>query len=279
MQYMKRRWTLVALLSLLATAACSPPEDTGEAASGALPAAAEALPDSLAQIEAGARSMPVISGEETLGDAIFSYQIYVADGEPAFIDESMTVGDNADIRNRMYFDDGKIVHYRREGSQLVADPPNPPGIGSVFVAVDYDDKEGIAHVTKRLGGKDAEIETYELTAIRSRLSRYRKIVSVDQHPPLPQDEYQGYLVLGHELRTFQPCGSPTVYWAEADESIRDVLRSIYDEKAQVPHQPLYARVKGAIGDRPEGEFASNYPAVFEISSVSMLRPREEMDCP
>lgn len=279
MQYMKRRWTLIALLSLLTTTACSPPEDTGEAASGALPAAAEALPDSLAQIEAGARSMPVISGEETLGDAIFSYQIYVADGGPAFIDESMTVGDNADIRNRMYFDDGKIVHYRREGSQLVADPPNPPGIGSVFVAVDYDDKGGIAHVTKRLGGKDAEIETYELTAIRSRLSRYRKIVSVDQHPPLPQDEYQGYLVLGHELRTFQPCGSPTVYWAEADESIRDVLRSIYDEKAQVPHQPLYARVKGAIGDRPEGEFASNYPAVFEISSVSMLRPREEMDCP
>ena len=51
MQYMKRRWTLVALLSLLATAACSPPEDTGEAASGALPAAAEALPDSLAQME------------------------------------------------------------------------------------------------------------------------------------------------------------------------------------------------------------------------------------
>lgn len=277
---MTRHKIFTALLSILVlTTACSPSDGTGETSSEDQPAASEALPEALAQIQAEAESLPVIAGEETLGDTVFRYQIHAADGAPAFIDESVTVGDNADVRNRMFFENGKIVHYRREGRQLVADPPNPPGIGSVFISIDYDDNQGIAHVTKQLAGKDAEIETYELTAIRSRVSRYRKIISTEQHPALQEGEFQGYLVLGHELQTFQPCGSPTVYWANADETIRDVLWSLYEEKIKIPHEPLYARVKGGIGGRPEGGFASNYPAVFEINSVSVLRSREEMDCP
>ena len=271
---------LLLTLPLLAVlgSGCSPSDETATSAQAEASIDADPLPEQLASIRSRAESLPIVEGEEAYGDATARYRIHVDGETPVYVEEAVEGGAHGEARNSYFFEDGELIHFRREGRQLIADPPNPPAVDSVFIAVDYDDRGSITDVVKRLAGKDAEIDTYELTAIRSRMVQFRRIARDAQREPLPEGEYQGYLVLGHELRTFQPCGSPTIYWAQADEQIRDVVWSMYEEKSGFPHQPLFAHVKGSIGGRPEGELASNYPAVFQIHAVSVLEPKEALDC-
>lgn len=267
------RWSMLAALTLLA--ACgrqeAPPAASGDATMPKLPA-------ELAEIEAAARELPVIEGEKQVGDAQLSYRVYVEGDRPRFVEEVVN-GEYSATRDRYYFAEGRLTYFHREGSQLIAMPPDPPGLGDVVMFVSFDEVGRPGDRQKRLKGRPAEIEPFEITAISNRAIELAREVRLRQREPLDEGDMEGYLVMGEPLITFQPCGDPKIYWVDADSVDISGLRTDYEATANQPLEPLYVRLKGEFGDRITTGPASNYPAVLHVDSYSNLSRREQRDCP
>ena len=60
-------------------------------------------------------------------------------------------------------------------------------------------------------------------------------------------ELRGLLVLGHEVRSLQPCGDAGVFWLHAPGALRQQLQADYRRLAKRPYQPLYPEVKRFLG--------------------------------
>jgi len=267
------RWSMLAALALLA--ACGQPEAPPPASGDdAMPK----LPAELAEIEAAAREFPVIEGEEQVGDAQLSYRAYVDGDRPRFVEEVVN-GEYSATRDRYYFAEGRLTYFHREGSQLIAMPPDPPGLGDVVMFVSFDDTGRPGGQQKRLKGRPAEIEPFEIAAISNRAIQLAREVRLRQREPLDEGEIEGYLVMGEPLTTFQPCGDPKIYWVDAAAADMSGLRAEYDRTASQPMEPLYVRIKGEFGERIMTGIASNYPAVLHVDSHSIISRREQRDCP
>lgn len=267
------RWSILAGLTLLAACGQQEPPPAASVAE-TMPK----LPAALAEIETAARELPVIEGEEQVGDAQLSYRVYVDGGRPRLIEEVVN-GEYSATRDRYYFADGRLAYFHREGSQLIAMPPDPPGLGDVVMFVSFDEVGRPVDREKRLKGRSAEIESFEITAISNRADELAREVRLRQGEPLDEGEMEGYLVIGEPLMTFQPCGDPKIYWVDADSADISGLRTDYEATANRPLEPLYVRVKGEFGERIMTGPASNYPAVLHIDSHSDLSQREQRDCP
>ena len=89
----------------------------------------------------------------------------------------------------------------------------------------------------------------------------------------------GSYVFGHEVRSFQPCGSSKLYWAKAgDPELAAVLRRHHGKLGAQPYDPIYVVVSGRIsGDKTAG-FAQSYDGYFEISEVFEAAGRIPTDC-
>ncbi len=237
-----------------------------------------ALPAELADIEASARELPMVEGESRDGDVEMVYRAYVEGDSTRFVEEVVT-GEYGATRDRYYFEGDRLAYFHREGSQLIAMPPEPPGLGDVVMFVAFDQTGRPTRQLKRLKGQAAEIETFELTAIASRARELTREVTLKRRPALAEGEVEGYLVMGEPLTTFQPCGDARIYWLDADAAEMSGLRADYDRIATRPLEPLYGRVKGEFGERIPTGMASNYPAVFTVTSHSSLSRRQDRDCP
>ena len=78
----------------------------------------------------------------------------------------------------------------------------------------------------------------------------------------------GAYVFGHEVRSLQPCGSSTVYWAKPlDTEVSDRLRSHHAELTAEPNGRIYVVVTGWPTSEKTTGFAESYDAYFEISRV------------
>jgi len=93
------------------------------------------------------------------------------------------------------------------------------------------------------------------------------------------DPVAGAYVLGHEVRSLQPCGSSTVYWAKPlDTGVSDRLRSHHAELAAEPYGRIYVVVTGWPTSGKTTGFAESYDAYFEISGVLEVAGRIPPDC-
>lgn len=236
------------------------------------------IPVELARMEAEARELPVIEGETRDGEVQMSFRAYTEDDSVRFVEEVVT-GEYAATRDRYYFSDGRLAYFHREGSQLVAMPPEPPGLGDVVMFVAFDDTGRPTEQLKRLKGQPAGIESFELTAISSRARQISDEVRTQQRTALDEGEMEGYLVMGEPLTTFQPCGDPRIYWLDGEPAVMGRLRADYDRLATRPLEPLYARVRGEFDERIPTGMASNYPAVLRIDAFSSIGRRQDLDCP
>jgi len=85
-------------------------------------------------------------------------------------------------------------------------------------------------------------------------------------------QMRGLLVLGHEVRTLQPCGDARVYWVHVpDAALREQLEARYRRLATRPYDALYVEIEGEFVDRPSARFAADYDgtlAVRELISIS-----------
>ncbi len=263
-----------AMAALAFATACSRDDTTAAERRSTTPK----LPAELAGLEAAARDFPFVEGEQTEGDISIRYRAYVDGDTPVLVDEEVITGEYGATRDRYFFEQGRLAYFLREGSQLIAMPPDPPGLGDVVMFVAFDELGRPSEQMKRLKGRSAPIETFELTAIGNRARELGRELRALERPPLAPGEYEGYLVLGEPVATFQPCGDPKVYWVDTESAELTSLRADYDRVATRPLEPVYARLMGEFGERATSGMASNYPAILRVSSHSTVSPRDETSC-
>ena len=95
--------------------------------------------------------------------------------------------------------------------------------------------------------------------------------------PLGADEQvvEGWVTLGHEVRSFQPCSSPVDHWISGSSSALKEIQSRYAEAAhsETPYVALFMVLAGATAEAPADGFGADYPAAFVASQVVAVRPR------
>jgi heat shock protein HslJ len=92
------------------------------------------------------------------------------------------------------------------------------------------------------------------------------------------ESYRGFYVFGHEVRSFQPCGSETVYWVRADEEISKQLQDTHQKLTVKPYEPIYIEVQGHLTDKATEGFATDYDGQIVIEALDLIRNRQEEDC-
>jgi putative lipoprotein len=80
-------------------------------------------------------------------------------------------------------------------------------------------------------------------------------------------ELRGLLVLGHEVRSLQPCGDTRVFWLHAPGALHQQLQADYRRLAKQPYEPLYVEIEGAFSEHPVSAFAADYDGTIVVSEV------------
>ncbi|WP_143143248.1 hypothetical protein [Suttonella ornithocola] len=86
----------------------------------------------------------------------------------------------------------------------------------------------------------------------------------------------GLYTYGHEVRVFQPCGSETEWWAEADkEGVSEALEKASMAKAEQvgkPYQAVLAKIRHTLPEKATDGFAESYDAAVTITAVELIEP-------
>jgi len=92
---------------------------------------------------------------------------------------------------------------------------------------------------------------------------------------------RGRFYWGHEVESFQPCGSKKAYWVKGDKKVLQPLRDRAERLRQQrgkPYQPIYVEAVGAIDTKSKREgFAKDYQGLFhlrKVARVSNVVPKE-----
>lgn len=89
----------------------------------------------------------------------------------------------------------------------------------------------------------------------------------------------GAYIFGHEVRSFQPCGSSKVYWVKpVSPGISAVLRKHHTELAVPPYGQIYVVVSGWPSDERTAGFAQSYEGYFVVSEVLQAARQIPPDC-
>ncbi len=92
------------------------------------------------------------------------------------------------------------------------------------------------------------------------------------------ESFRGFYVFGHEVRTFQPCGSEMVYWVKSGAEVSTRLREEHHKLTAIPYQPVYVEVKGHFAEKAAAGFAADYDGQIVIEAVHLVRAKNEIDC-
>jgi hypothetical protein len=92
--------------------------------------------------------------------------------------------------------------------------------------------------------------------------------------------HRGLFYWGHEVESFQPCGSKKSFWVEGDEKtlqpLRDRTEKLRKERGK-PYQPIYVEAAGLFETKSKREgFAESYDGLFrlhKVARVSALVPK------
>jgi hypothetical protein len=80
---------------------------------------------------------------------------------------------------------------------------------------------------------------------------------------------QGYYIMGHEVRSFQPCGSDVEFWLMGDSPAYQEMLNVYNLQTvgEHPYIPLFVALVGKIEGVPEDGFGADYEQGMRVSQV------------
>ncbi len=131
-----------------------------------------------------------------------------------------------------------------------------------MVSIEHGENEPMCCPTQRvdrefaLAGSDIELVTETLSG--------------------PLERAWGYLVWGHETRTFETCDKSQAGWA-VDIVKQQSLAELYDEFATEPYEPVFVDLEGRWIDAPDAGFAADFDKAFEITDIIRVE-REGFGC-
>jgi hypothetical protein len=105
-----------------------------------------------------------------------------------------------------------------------------------------------------------------------------EVVDVPMTGPegLPETAVQeGWLTIGHEVRTFQPCGERSTLWISGDAPAWGEIQAAYRRALpdSAPYAPLFAVVAGRQGERPTEGFGTQYDGSFFATRLLQVWPK------
>lgn len=83
-------------------------------------------------------------------------------------------------------------------------------------------------------------------------------------PGPPSARLRGHLVLGHEVRTFQPCGEERLLWVLPTPE----LRQAYDALSPAAYAPVYVELRGVLGTPPATGFGEDTAGQLEVLELN-----------
>jgi hypothetical protein len=91
--------------------------------------------------------------------------------------------------------------------------------------------------------------------------------------------FEGWVVIGHEVRSFRPCGQETEFWLAGESpALNEIVQAYRKERAYAePYTPLFAALSGSMTRVPRDGFGADYEAAFLASKLVHVLPSGE--CP
>src|SRR5687767_6389627 len=88
---------------------------------------------------------------------------------------------------------------------------------------------------------------------------------------------EGQLTLGHEVRTFKPCGSDKTFWV-SDKTGK--LEEFYSKLTvgKKPYTPIFAEIEFKDKGKAKEGFPAEYESVYEVVNVLKARNISGKDC-
>ena len=83
-------------------------------------------------------------------------------------------------------------------------------------------------------------------------------------------QLRGHYTWGHEVETFQPCGSRQSFWVVGDRALLQPLRDKATAVSRVqgrPYRPIYVEASGRSEGKARDGFAADYNGVYRFTAV------------
>lgn len=87
---------------------------------------------------------------------------------------------------------------------------------------------------------------------------------------------EGWVTIGHETRSFHPCGQRESVWLDPASGGFEAIRNAYDAALAVgalPYTPVFMSLAGRLADAPEDGFGRDYGASFRNARLVQAWPR------
>ena len=91
----------------------------------------------------------------------------------------------------------------------------------------------------------------------------------------------GHYSWGHEVESFQPCGSTLSFWVVGDQALLQPLR---DKAAQLsaasgePYQPIHVEIIVVSEGKAKDGFAADYNGVYRVTGVHSVSAVSPPNC-
>lgn len=87
--------------------------------------------------------------------------------------------------------------------------------------------------------------------------------------------YQGWLTIGHEVRSFQPCDAEDALWLSGESSALSAIIDAYQATmaASPPYTQVFAILAGKTTPMPDNGFGSEYITSLSVSQLIKIWPQ------
>jgi hypothetical protein len=95
-------------------------------------------------------------------------------------------------------------------------------------------------------------------------------------PPGDKDRlFEGWVTLGHEVRTFRPCGQTEEWWLVSDgEAYDEIVRAHREQTVErEPYAPVFMVLYGHPVEAPRSGFGADFPGGFSVSRPLLVLKR------
>jgi|GEM_PF-238385 len=156
--------------------------------------------------------------------------------------------------------------YRGTDAVLLGDriSPGQIGIRNGVVFVDYADR----HPGEPMAAKPSVARTKILTLRDGRLTEIGPIGEGEQ-------VVEGWVAVGHEVRSFAPCGGKANLWLSGDSPAMNDIVAAYRRVLPdpEPYRPLFMTLSGTFGKPPAGGFGADTAGTFSATQLLRVSPK------
>lgn len=100
------------------------------------------------------------------------------------------------------------------------------------------------------------------------VSRKATRTVIDKKPVI----FRGLYISGNEVNTFQDCNSRLTYWVTDSAGMQQAYRKALPP-LPYPYESVYAEVKGYLAGKSDQGYASEYPNVLVVTSISKIEAK------